>query len=203
MTVDYYATRPAYIDAFVKTHLQKYLPTDPTCTPIILDPAAGDGRILYSIGDVLDKALMMGVEIHDEPAYTRNEDWGDDISIASFTRTDFMRWESTVQCDMIITNPPFSQAKKFVEHSLPMLTDDGCLVLLLRLGFISTQARTKALWSVDGGTTMKTPLRRIHILPVRPSFIAGSNKTDNSEYAWFVWQKNYEGLPELTWMTME
>lgn len=94
--------------------------------------------------------------------------------------------------DLIIGNPPFSQAERFVERGIELLRDDGVLCYLLRLGFMASRAREKLL-------TIYKP-RHVRVLTPRPSFTGGG--TDSQEYALFYWEKWYDGettLDRYTW----
>ncbi len=76
--------------------------------------------------------------------------------------------------DVCIGNPPYSLAKEFVDRAL------GCsrvVAFLLRLNFLGSQKR--AAW-------LREQPPSVYVLPRRPSF-TDDNKTDATEYAWFVW----------------
>lgn len=79
--------------------------------------------------------------------------------------------------DCIITNPPFSLAKEFLEKSL---TEATVVVYLLRLNFLSSQKR-KEFWLKNKPTSLA-------VLSKRPSFTR-DGKTDSSDYGWFIFDK--------------
>jgi hypothetical protein len=87
---------------------------------------------------------------------------------------DFFNWSDSV--DLIITNPPFSLAQEFINHSLKHAS---CTILLLRVNFLASIKRYE-WWK-------QIPPTALHILSKRPSF-TGSG-TDATDYAWFVWDK--------------
>jgi hypothetical protein len=80
--------------------------------------------------------------------------------------------------DLIVTNPPFSIAKEFLEKSI---TESDCVCYLLRLNFLGSIKR-KPLWTKIG-----TP-NKLLVLTKRPSFTGRG--TDATEYGWFCWDKN-------------
>ena len=86
---------------------------------------------------------------------------------------DFFDWDE--ETDLIFTNPPFSIAQEFIEHSLPRAK---CVVMLLRINFLGSKKRYD-FWK-------KHPLDALYVLSKRPSFTGKG--TDATEYAWFVWQ---------------
>lgn len=98
--------------------------------------------------------------------------------------TDYFKfpWSSL---DLIITNPPYALAHRFLEKSL---SEAACVCYLLRLnilgggglrGRIENRAR-KAFFQ-------RNPPTHLFVLSERPSFTVGG--TDATEYAWFCWDR--------------
>lgn len=85
---------------------------------------------------------------------------------------DFFDWEEKV--DLIITNPPFSLAQEFIDHSL---AHASCVIMLLRLNYLGSIKRHD--WWI------KIPPTALYVLSKRPSFTGTG--TDATDYAWFVW----------------
>lgn len=83
--------------------------------------------------------------------------------------------------NVLITNPPFSLAREFIETS-KRLCPKAIRVFLLRLNFLGSEERREWLAADMPG--------QIWQLPNRQSFVKG--KTDSIEYGWFVW---YPGTP--------
>ena len=88
---------------------------------------------------------------------------------------DFFNYQGEV--DLVLTNPPYSIAIDFVKKAL---TIAPTVVMLLRLGFLGSKKRHQFF--------LDNPPAALYILSSRPSF-TGDNKTDSSDYAWFVWDK--------------
>lgn len=80
--------------------------------------------------------------------------------------------------DCVITNPPFSLAKEFIEKSLK---EARVVIMLLRINFLESKKR-RALWE-------EFPVDHLVVLSKRPSF-TGDGKTDGTGYAWFIWDKD-------------
>lgn len=118
-----------------------------------LEPCRGDGAIY----NLVDTKVKQWAEINE----------GIDYLTTSFAKRD-----------LIITNPPFTFAKEFLEKSL---TESDCVCYLLRLNYLGSQAR-KPFWNKVG-----TP-NKLLILSKRPSFTGKG--TDATEYAWFCWDKS-------------
>lgn len=93
--------------------------------------------------------------------------------------------------EMICTNPPFKLAGEFVEHALKLCPR---VVMLLRLTFLESERRTEIL---DGGQ-----LARVHVFKNRLSMMHragwdGPRATSAIAFAWFCWDRDHRGPPEL------
>jgi len=116
------------------------------------EPCRGDGRIVSFLED-------KGVKV---------------TSTEIREGEDFFDWDD--KTGLIFTNPPFSIAQEFIEHSLPR---SKCVVMLLRINFLGSKKRYD-FWQ-------KNKPDAIYVLSKRPSFTGKG--TDATEYAWFVWQQ--------------
>lgn len=107
------------------------------------------------------------------------------------------------QCDTlpdagadIITNPPYSCAKEFIEHSLDLIRDGGKAAFLLRLQFLEGIGRRELF--------DKTPPRRVLVHSARVNCLKNGDPQQAAQsavaYAWFVWEKGYTGAPEIGWL---
>jgi hypothetical protein len=137
----------------------------------ILEPASDGGNFVRACKDKWPTAWVKGVDV----------DWYDKGVADEFVQADFLAHEWP-EVDLIVTNPPFKVAEQFVHHARKFAPVVG---MLLRLGFAAGQGRYHRLWSTPG-------LSDVTILSRRPSF-TGDGKTDNSEYAFFVWRRGYKG----------
>jgi len=135
-----------------------------------LEPCAGSGAISMKMG-----GRVIQCEIRDS-AEGILENWGK-VYIG-----DFLKMPNFEEVDFIITNPPFSLAKEFIDKCLEYQCP---VIMLLRLNFLGSQNRHE--WWQD-----KIPSDLL-ILSKRPSF-TGDGKTDGCEYAWFVWNGIGEGV---------
>lgn len=98
--------------------------------------------------------------------------WGEIREGVDYLNTEYRH------VDCIITNPPYSEAQAFVEKGL---TEADVVIMLLRGGFLGSYERHE-WWKNNKPTTLI-------VLSDRPSF-TDDNKTDGSEYFWYVWDKN-------------
>lgn len=100
----------------------------------------------------------------------------------------------------ILTNPPYKYAKEFVLKALELLHDSGRCYMFLKLTFLEGKARHNELF-------VKYPPRNIYVFSER--IVCAKNgdfetlKESSSgavAYAWFVWEKGYNGKTEISWI---
>lgn len=102
-----------------------------------------------------------------------------------------------IPCD-IITNPPYNQAKEFVEHALDLIQDGRKVAMFLKLTFLEGQQRRKLF--------DKNPPKDIYVFTKRQvcakngDFELAKKQGSAVCYAWFVWRKGYEGSPRIHWI---
>ncbi|EOB4971317.1 DNA methyltransferase [Vibrio fluvialis] len=146
---DFYPTPIWCIDALL-AHLT------PKEGDVFLEPAMGDGRIFDRFPAGYDKKWA---ELSAHRDYLNP--MGYDYS-----------------ADVIITNPPFSNAMDFIRYAIDRdMKKDGTVCMLLRMSILGSKERAD-FWR-------EFPFTNLFTLTPRPQFVHGGS--DNSEYAWFVW----------------
>lgn len=156
---DFYSTPEWCVTALLKAW-------QPPFTGGWCEPCVGDGAIVNAVNKYYNNPQM--------PEWTT-------IDIrpecnAQITGDFLQHYPDTSMCaayNVIITNPPYSLAQEFIEHSLQL---SSWVAMLLRLNFASGQKRAPFHREHPSG---------IYVLPKRPSFTGKG--TDSCEYAWFVW----------------
>lgn len=146
----------------------------------IFDPSCGFGRILQAADGA--GYLVYGTDIVSRSTWCDAEE-------------NFLL--STEPAMSIVSNPPFGIADAYTKHALRVAQEKVALLL-----------PTKWMNSAKRGAWLETtPLRRVWLLGPRPSMppgpvieagIAPGNGT--VDFAWFVWERGYEGRPELRWL---
>lgn len=145
-------------------------------TGAIWEPACGDG----AMAEVL---RTTGCEIFASDLYDRGYASGG---------YDFLA--ATVQAENVVTNPPFHSAEAFIHQALRCATRK--VALLLRLQFLECSGRAERLFEVQ-------PPARVWVFSERITFYstgavrAGSGTT---AYAWYVWDPDHQGPPQLGWI---
>lgn len=167
--LDRYDTPPEATRAFLRAWRPEYPPG------AILEPAAGAGLMARELRAAFPLALVDARDI--EPRCR-------DVLAA-----DFLAVREDACYDIVITNPPFIIADRFLARAMQMTRPGGYVILLLRAGFLESRRRRDLL-------TMYPP-SDVYFLRSRPRF-RGPNtdgaSTDATMYAWFVWRKRPGGM---------
>jgi hypothetical protein len=157
--------------------VEKLLSVEKFVNPI-LEPACGDGAISEFL-------KTKGYRVVSSDLYDYG--YGD-------VGADFLKMERPFTS--IITNPPFNLAEEFVEKGLELTKPaNGKLALLFRLSFLEGQKR-KTLFE-------NSPLKKVYVFSKRLTFTRPGDADKYSgmmAYAWFVWDWNYKGKPEIGWI---
>jgi len=163
----------------------------------ILDAGCGTGVFGIACRETFPKAHITGVDIDydmSEACY-RHEKMNYDVLVTG----DYLDFAPRFygledNFDLIIGNPPFSLAEKFIRKSMTMLNEKiGTLIFLLRLNFLGSQKRAKGLWK-------EFPVSSLYVLNARISFF-NNGKSDDNEHGVYVWDKAlYTPQPVLRWL---
>lgn len=157
-----------------------YYPTPSWCTRRLLEaielpggtwfePAAGQGHIISAVQRERSDVKWHAAELRECCSSRLAE-----ITEETNCPVDFLQRPIARSFDVVITNPPFSHARQFVERSLPL---GDWVVMFLRLNFLGSSRRN---------SFFRQQMPDVYIVPDRPSFTT-DGRTDSIEYAWFVW----------------
>ena len=172
---DYYATPPSAVKMLLE--LENF-------SKSIMEPACGQGHI----AEVLKSH---GYTVCATDLVNRGYGvWG----------VDFFNINEPTDMD-IITNPPYSMAKEFVEHAMEIVTDGHKVAMFLKLTFLEGQGRRELF--------RKYPPKIVYVSTSRIGCAKngefkkdknGNLKADSAvAYCWYVWQKGFNGAPTLKW----
>ena len=151
----------------------------------ILEPAVGQGHI--------SKVL--------EEYYPNNEIVSTDLNDYGYGETgiDFLTYDFGRKFDNVITNPPFSSAKSFVERALELSNDK--VLMLMKIQFLESKGRKEFLEN--------SPLKYVYCFSERQATMrngwelnpkTGKPWSTALFLAWFVWEQGYEGEPIIRWL---
>lgn len=97
---------------------------------------------------------------------------------------------------VIITNPPYSLATEFIEHALEILPEGGFYIALMNITYLHGIDRYKRVYS-------KGTLREVYVFSKKIHVYKNNIPTGYTSmcvYAWYVFQKGYNGQPTLYWL---
>lgn len=97
----------------------------------------------------------------------------------------------------IVTNPPYSKAREFVEHALEILEDGHKIAMFLKIQFLEGKAR-RALFDKFPPKVIYVSSSRL-VCAMNGDFKKYANATAVC-YAWFVWEKGYTGDTVIRWI---
>ena len=109
--------------------------------------------------------------------------------------TDFLSEQRTF--DTVLTNPPFSLAKEFIDTAQRVAIRH--IFLLLPLSYLHGKTRHDAVFR------RYENLKTVYVFtryPMLGDTLRGDGKyrTGMMVYAWFHWDKSYNGLPSIDWL---
>lgn len=155
---------------------------------LILEPGCGDGSFLDAARVAWPGAETLGVEV--------------DPALAALARAKghnviggdlFFTQGLPERVGLVLGNPPFLQAERFIRWGLAHLDDrGGALAFLLRLDFLGSRGRYASLWQ-------PAPPSHVYVLPARAGFTPGG-KTDSIEYMVSVWTRPPRAHTTLSWL---
>lgn len=111
---------------------------------------------------------------------------------------DFLKAEKpSFECD-ILTNPPYKYATEFFLKALNLIEKGRKVYMFLKLTFLEGKTRYKEIFS-------KTPPKNVYVFSERINCARGGGELSKYShsaicYAWFVWEKGYEGKTEVSWI---
>lgn len=110
---------------------------------------------------------------------------------------DFLACDIPQERD-IITNPPYRYAQEFVEKALELLPNGGKCAFLLRLQFLKGMKRRK-IFKENPPKTVYVFSKRVQCC-INGEFEKYKGVGSAIAYAWFVWQKGYDGNSVIKWI---
>lgn len=184
---DFYATDPKAVKMLLNTHILDM----PYCGISFLEPCVGQGHIAEEVKKYFKENKDINVTVLDliDRGYPNTE------------ITDYLTWQSSEKYDLIITNPPYSLAKEFVEKSMKHINSSGKIAMFLKIQFLEGQKR-KELFE-------KYPPKYIYVFRNRMATWNNGQSIDPSTgkkwattmcHAWFIWEKGSKTEPIIRWL---
>ncbi len=171
-TEDYYATEPKAVDCLIEE-------TDLVFNKNIWEPASGGNHIA-------DKLRGYGFDVRTSDIIKRC----DDTEILDFL-TSNEKWHGD-----IITNPPYKIAQKFAEKALESVEEGAKVAMFLKVLFLESKGRKEFF--------KKYPPKYVFISSGRLNCAMNGDfrtyKSSAIAYAWYVWEKGFQGDPIIKWI---
>ena len=113
---------------------------------------------------------------------------------------DFLFFNDEKFSGDIVTNPPYSKAKQFIEKALELIPEGNKVAMFLKLQFLEGKER-KVLYK-------NSPPKVVYVSSSR-LLCAKNGEFDKSRkelgggavaYAWYIWQKGYKGETQIKWI---
>lgn len=178
---DFYATNPKAVEMLLKQY--------DIFGRKILEPCVGQGHIVKAVDNFYRRGGRTFTCL--------------DIVDRGFPNTiqqDFLTWETDEKFEAIITNPPFSLAKEFVEKGMELLDEEGQMAMFLKIQFLEGEKRRELF--------KKYPPKYIYVFEKRMATWNNGQEFDFDEktgkakkwattmcHAWFVWEKGSTSEP--------
>lgn len=165
-----------------------YYATDPECVRALLaneeftqniwEPTAGH----HVMSDVIE-AAGYSVKKSDLVDYGFNDE-----------QIDFLSTDEKWDYDFIF-NPPYSAAQNFVLQALRKAQPSRKIAVFLRTLFLEGQSRYKQIFK-------ENPPKTIYVFSKRYGCSEEDKfpKPSAVSYAWFVWEKGWQGNPIIKWI---
>lgn len=164
-----------------------YYATEPKATQLLLDEEKFDEWILEPAcgeGHMSEVLLTRGYKV----LSFDKADRGYGITKDFF---EFTSWHGDV-----VTNPPYKYAKEFVEHALKIIEPGHKVAMFLKLTFLEGKERKKLFLS--------TPPCVVYVSSGRLKCAKNGDfqsiGSSAAAYAWFIWEKGFEGSPVIKWI---
>jgi hypothetical protein len=166
---DFYPTPIPVIHNFLDNHRLR--------DGIILEPSAGNGNFLTAIRGKGYQNDIIANELREEEYNNLSNSGANIIRHNNFLKG--IEGIDGLKVSTIITNPPFTYAKEFIE-ACKINYPNAEVIMLLRLALLESKKRHE-FWQ-------QYPVNKLYILSQRPSFTGKG--TDATAYAWFVWNND-------------
>ena len=178
---DFYATNPVDVERFLKVYGQ--------INGTVLEPCIGQGHIAKVL-QAKCNVVIRGIDIKERKS--------------GFTTkiTDFLTYNDCNEVyDYVITNPPYSLAEEFIRKSFTCIKQSGKVIMFLKLQFLEGSGRQK-LFNEFPPKFIYVCRKRAQPLRMGSEIDPATGKKWKSSticFAWFVWEKGFNGEPTVRW----
>lgn len=155
----------------------------------ILEPACGEGHIAKVLREFYPEREIVATDLVQR---------ADIFGIGAQYGVDFLKHDFGRTFDNIVTNPPYSLAQEFVERAIDI--SHKKVLMLLKIQFLEGIAR-KRMFEKTPPKNVWVFSKRINPLPNGKSVRENGKKMASTMcFAWFEWDKQYSGAPQIKWI---
>jgi len=185
--VDFYSTDPECVQDLLSRESFKHN---------VLEPCCGNGNIAKELSN--SGFDVTATDLYDHGYGTTG------VDCFGYTNID----------QDIITNPPYSLTTEFIDHMLKQLQPGHKMALFLKLQILEGQARYQKIFS-------QGKLSRVYVYVNRVACYKNDERYQKNEdgslildksgnpkkigsaacYAWFIFDSDYNGFPEIRWIS--
>lgn len=186
---DFYATDPISVKILLDTY--DFIKDG----DVILEPCVGNGHIVDVLNEYFPSSEFICCDLVDRQCKYPTI-FTDFLAIDT---ENFKKENKPV--DIVITNPPYAFAQEFVEHSLDIVKENGKVAMFLKIQFLEGMKRQEFF--------KKNPLKYVYVFVSRQSPWRNGSPIDEKGkrwsstmcFAWFIWEKGFQGEPIIRWLS--
>ena len=176
--LDFYATSPEAVKKFYNTYWNEL-----GMSTFLWECACGNGHIVKAL-----KELNPNLNIKSSDIVKRDFE----CEIIDFLKVQLHNCEID-----IITNPPYIQAMEFCKKAIDIIANNRKVLMFLKITFLESKKRKHFFETY--------PPKYVMVFSDRVSAAKNGDekkfKTDNAAcYAWFVWEKGFQGSTVIKWI---
>lgn len=176
---DYYATDPKALDMLFAA--------EPFGAGDYLEPCAGQGHLTKRIIELMPNSKVDSIDIVDR-------------GLEGVIVADFLDYETDKKYDYLITNPPYSLGKEFVEKGLTLMKNGGKMAMFLKIQFLEGEKRREMY--------KENPPKYVYVFTKRMATFNNGSEVDETGkrwattmcHGWFVWEKGFTGETIVRWL---
>ena len=186
---DQYFTPPEPVEKFCR-YIEQVKPYSVAYPATILDPCAGTGVWGNTYKSIFNHSTLYGIDIDTSLEKPEGFDFWQTGSFLDSNLTN-------KKFDIIISNPPFNLAEKFVHEGFKHLASYGLLAYLLPLAFLSSIGRNIRVFNAN-----KNP-NEVIVSSRRIDFTGqGNPHTNVAMFIWYDMELRQYGTvdTEVTWL---
>ena len=148
-----------------------------------LEPAAGEGHIVKVLREFYPDMEIVATDL-----IPRTNTFGIDVKGG----VDFLKYEGR-HFDNVVTNPPFNCGTAFIEKALEVA--EKKIIIFGKIQLLTGLKRRELF--------LRTPPSAVYILARRPHLLRNGTEEIHAslmDFAWYVWDKSFEGEPRVRWI---